>query len=164
MCKKPFPQTTVPLSHLAPAHLRCLLGVFLPSRFSRQVQSGLAEPRAELSSKVTPSSARRTRLPYPRRPPVPCRAVPCSTRAFPGPWAGWVLSRVFPQRWARGETARAKVASSGRSRNNSCEQEVISRGERFNGSVTWRCTKTQPRAAAASWGGCRQGSGRCVGG
>lgn len=31
----------------------------------------------------------------------------------------------------------------------------MSQGKRFNGSVTWHCTKRQPRAGAGSWGGCR---------
>ena len=88
---------------------------------------------------------------------VPCRAVPCF--AVPGqPQAsgqGWMLPGVSVPWWARREIAPAKVASSTGSRNNTCKQEVISRGKRFNGSVTWHCAKTQPRAAAASWGGCR---------
>lgn len=62
-----------------------------------------------------------------------------------------MLPRVSTPQWVRREIALAKVASSRGSRNNSCEQEVISQGKRFNGSVTWHCRKTQPRAAAASW-------------
>lgn len=106
-----------------------------------------------------PSSAWRTRLAFPpSATDLPCRAVPGQPGAR---GQGWMLPRISTlpgmstQRWARGGIAPAKVARSRRSRNNAREQEVISRGKRFNGSVTWYCTKTQPRAAAASWGGCR---------
>lgn len=66
-----------------------------------------------------------------------------------------MLPGVSMPRWARREIPLAKVGSSRGSQNSTCKQEVISQGKRFNGSVTWHCTKPQPRAAAASWGGCR---------
>lgn len=138
-----------------------LCSVFLSSRFSSWAQSGLAKPHAELRAKCKvmpsstwdnlPASAVQTSC------AVLCYAMPGQPRAS---GQGWMLPRVSMLPWVRREITLAKVVSSRGSRNNSCEQEVISQGKRFNGSVTWHCRKTQPRAAAASWGGCR----RCVGG
>lgn len=96
---------------------------------------------------------------------LPCRAVPCF--AVPGqPRAGgqgWMLPGLSVPQWARRKIAPAKVVSGRGSRNNTSKQEVISRGKRFNGSVTWHCTKNPTQ------GGCRQlgrmqGWRRCVGG
>lgn len=146
----------VPLAHLALAWSCSPRGVFLSSRFSSQAQSGLAKPCAELSNPVRSYAELRLEdspaFSWQTSRAAPCFAVPGQARAS---GQGWMLPRVSTQWWARREIAPAKVASRRGSRNNTCKQEVISRGKRLNGSVTWHCTKTQPRAAAASWGGCR---------
>lgn len=61
-------------------------------------------------------------------------AVPCRATGISLPVGRVGARQALPA--ALGEEGKverswAKVASSGRSRNNSCEQEVISRGERF---------------------------------
>lgn len=126
---------------------------FLPFRYSRpkwisKAPCRIKQPGAKL--RRAPPGGLACLLPA----DLLCRAVLCRAGAGPGQQA-WMLPGVSAQWWARREIAPAKVASSRGSRNNTCKQEVISRGKRFNGSVTWHCTKTQPRAAAASSGGCR---------
>lgn len=133
MLRKALPTgCSPPQAHLALAWSCSPCSVFLSSRSSSQAQSGLAKPRAELSSPVWSYAELwgLACLPLQTSCALPCQGSPgAAGRA--GCFTGSQRKYLWLKLGAAAEEAGTAL----------CKQEVISQGEGFKGRVTWHCTK-----------------------